>query len=55
MIRKKSAEKIYAIIKPRCEISMNKVKPGEKTTSGRFFITLKIPVTTIPPKRAIRT
>jgi hypothetical protein len=51
MIRKKIAEKRYTTIKPKCEISMNKVKPGEKTTSGRFLKTLKIPVTTIPPPK----
>jgi hypothetical protein len=44
-----------SIIKPRCARSMNKVKPGEKVTSGRFLKTLKIPLTTKPPSRARRT
>ena len=32
-------------------MSMNMVKPGEKTTSGIFFKTLKRPVTTMAANR----
>ena len=36
-------------------MSINIVKAGEKTTSGKFFKTRKIPVTIIAAKRIILT
>ena len=50
-MKKIMAERRKIITNPRCATSTKNVKPGEKRILGRFFNTLKMPVTAIPVKR----